>query len=124
EKSVEQLYDPVEKLFLADRMVKGKCPRCSAPDQYGDACEVCGSTYTASDLIEPRSAVSGAVPEVRSADHLLVRIESMHDFLASWVDADDHLQPSVANYLKGHFLSAPLQDWDVSRPAPYFGFEI
>jgi methionyl-tRNA synthetase len=124
EKQVEQLYDPVEKLFLADRLVKGTCPRCGAKDQYGDSCEVCGSTYSASELIDPRSAVSGAKPEIRSAAHLLVRIESMHEFLADWTQTGDHLQPSVANYLKGHFLSAPLQDWDVSRPAPYFGFEI
>jgi methionyl-tRNA synthetase len=124
EKQVEQLYDPVEKLFLADRLVKGTCPRCGAKDQYGDSCEVCGSTYTAAELIDPKSAVSGATPETRSAAHLLVHIESMHDFLADWTQTGEHLQPSVANYLKGHFLSAPLQDWDVSRPAPYFGFEI
>jgi methionyl-tRNA synthetase len=124
EKQVEQLFDPVEKLFLADRLVKGTCPRCGAKDQYGDSCEVCGSTYSASELIEPKSAVSGATPEIRSAAHLLVRIESMHEFLAEWTQSGEHLQPSVANYLKGHFLSAPLQDWDVSRPAPYFGFEI
>jgi methionyl-tRNA synthetase len=124
ERQVAQLYDPKEGLFLADRMVKGECPRCGTADQYGDSCESCGSTYSASDLKNPRSAVSGATPETRLSKHLFITIESMHGFLESWTQSDDHLQASVANYLQGHFLSAPLQDWDVSRPAPYFGFEI
>ncbi|MEY2934539.1 MAG: Methionine--tRNA ligase [Pseudomonadota bacterium] len=124
ERQVSQLYDPQEGLFLADRMVKGECPRCGKPDQYGDSCESCGATYSAAELKNPRSAVSGATPETRLSNHLFVTIESLHGFLESWTQSDDHLQPSVANYLQGHFLSAPLQDWDVSRPAPYFGFEI
>jgi methionyl-tRNA synthetase len=124
ERQVAQLYDPKEGLFLADRMVKGICPRCGTPDQYGDTCESCGSTYSASELKEPRSVVSGATPETRLSTHLFITIESSHEFLEQWTQSDDHLQASVANYLKGHFLSAPLQDWDVSRPAPYFGFEI
>jgi methionyl-tRNA synthetase len=124
ERQVSQLYDPKEGLFLADRLVKGNCPRCNTPDQYGDSCENCGATYRASDLKNPRSAVSGATPEVRQSTHLFVTIESKHAFLEAWTAAEGHLQPSVANYLRGHFLSAPLEDWDVSRPAPYFGFEI
>jgi methionyl-tRNA synthetase len=124
ERQVAQLYDPKEGLFLADRMVKGGCPRCGAVDQYGDACESCGATYSASELKDPRSAVSGATPETRRSTHLFITIESLHAFLENWTQSDEHLQPSVANYLQGHFLSAPLQDWDVSRPAPYFGFEI
>ncbi len=124
ERDVAQLYDPKEGLFLADRLVKGECPRCGTAAQYGDSCDACGSTYSASELKNPRSTVSGAVPEVRNAKHLFVTIESMHEFLTQWTQSGDHLQPSVANYLRGHFLSAPLQDWDVSRPAPYFGFEI
>ena len=124
ERQVAQLYDPKEGLFLADRMVKGNCPRCDTADQYGDTCESCGSTYSAADLKNPRSAVSGAIPETRLSTHLFITIESLHDFLENWIRSDDHLQPSVANYLQGHFLSAPLQDWDISRPAPYFGFEI
>jgi methionyl-tRNA synthetase len=124
ERQVAQLYDPKEGLFLADRMVKGGCPRCGAADQYGDACESCGATYGASELKDPRSAVSGATPETRLSTHLFITIESLHAFLENWTQSDDHLQPSIANYLQGHFLSAPLQDWDVSRPAPYFGFEI
>jgi methionyl-tRNA synthetase len=124
ERQVAQLYDPKEGLFLADRMVKGLCPRCGTADQYGDSCESCGATYSAAELKDPKSAVSGATPEVRFASHLFVTIESLHAFLDTWTASEGHLQPSVANYLRGHFLSAPLQDWDVSRPAPYFGFEI
>ena len=124
ERQVSQLYDPKEGLFLADRLVKGDCPRCGTPNQYGDSCESCGATYRASDLGNPRSMVSGAVPETRLSTHLFVTIESMHAFLETWTQTPGHLQPSVANYLRGHFLGAPLEDWDVSRPAPYFGFEI
>lgn len=124
EKDIEQLYDPVAQTFLADRFVKGTCPKCGAPDQYGDNCSKCGATYTPSELIEPRSTLSGAVPELRSAKHLFVVIEKLHDFLAQWTQSGDHLQPEVANYLQGHFLQQELRDWDISRPAPYFGFEI
>jgi methionyl-tRNA synthetase len=124
ERQVTQLYDPVEGLFLADRLVKGNCPRCGTADQYGDSCDNCGATYRAADLGNPKSTVSGAIPETRQSPHLFVTIESQHAFLERWTQAEGHLQPSVGNYLRGHFLSAPLEDWDVSRPAPYFGFEI
>jgi len=123
EKEVTQLYDPVEKTFLADRFVKGTCPVCKTPNQYGDSCDKCGSTYSPADLIDPTSTLSGATPEVRSAPHLFVRIEQLHSFLDAWTQGG-HLQPEVANYLKGQFLGKELRDWDVSRPAPYFGFEI
>ncbi len=123
EKDVTQLYDPVKGVFLADRFVKGKCPVCGKPDQYGDSCEN-GHTYTAAELVEPVSTLSGAAPEIRSAPHLFIQIEKLHDFLESWTQSGDHLQPEVANYLKGHFLHEPLRDWDISRPAPYWGFEI
>jgi methionyl-tRNA synthetase len=124
EKEVTQLYDPVAGTFLADRFVKGTCPDCRAPDQYGDSCERCGHTYSPADLIDPVSTLSGARPEVRSAKHLFFHLEAMHEFLDEWTQSGDHLQPEVANYLKGHFLGEPLRDWDISRPAPYFGFEI
>ncbi|MEZ6109878.1 MAG: methionine--tRNA ligase [Pirellulaceae bacterium] len=124
EKDVEQLYDPEAKTFLADRFVRGTCPKCKAPDQPGDNCSVCGTTYTPRDLIEPRSVYTGATPEVRSAKHLFIELEQLHEFLNDWTQSGDHLQSEVANYLKGHFLHEPLRDWDISRPAPYFGFEI
>ena len=126
EKEVSQLYDPVAGTFLADRFVKGTCPNpdCRAPDQYGDSCEKCGHTHNPSELLNPVSTLSGATPEVRAAKHLFVNIERLHGFLEEWTQGGDHLQPEVANYLKGHFLNEPLRDWDISRPAPYFGFEI
>jgi methionyl-tRNA synthetase len=124
ERDVSQLYDPQAGTFLADRFVKGTCPVCKTPNQYGDNCEKCGSTYSPSDLIDPISTISGAKPEVRSAKHLFIELEKLHAFLAEWTQSGDHLQPEVANYLKGHFLGEPLRDWDISRPAPYFGFEI
>jgi methionyl-tRNA synthetase len=123
EKEVTQLFDPVQGTFLADRYVKGTCPFCKLPNQYGDSCDN-GHTYSPADLIDPVSTLSGATPEVRSAPHLFVQIEQLHDFLEAWTQQGDHLQPEVANYLAGHFLCEPLRDWDVSRPAPYFGFEI
>ncbi len=124
EKDVEQLYDPVAGTFLADRFVRGTCPRCGAEDQPGDNCSLCGATYTPADLKNPRSTLSGAVPEVRAAEHLFIELEQLHDFLNEWTQDGTHLQPEIAKYLKGHFLGEPLRDWDVSRPAPYFGFEI
>jgi methionyl-tRNA synthetase len=123
-REVRQLYDPEAGVFLADRFVKGTCPKCRAADQYGDSCEQCGATYAPAELIDPVSTLSGAVPEVRSAEHLFVTIEALHGFLADWTQASGALDPRIANYLAGHFLGEPLRDWDVSRPAPYFGFEI
>ena len=129
EKEIEQLFDPEAGTFLADRFVRGTCPSCGKEDQAGDNCE-CGATYDPTDLIDPRSTLSGAVPELRKQDHLFIELEQLHDFLNDWALSEDHLQPEVANYLKGHFLGDPaggqkeLRDWDISRPAPYFGFEI
>lgn len=124
EKEVTQLFDPEAGTFLADRFVKGTCPKCHSPDQYGDSCEKCQSTYAPTDLIDPKSTLSGATPVVKSAKHLFINIENQHDFLQEWTQTSGALQPEVANYLAGHFLGQPLRDWDVSRPAPYFGFEI
>ncbi|MGD0899332.1 MAG: methionine--tRNA ligase [Thermoguttaceae bacterium] len=120
---VTQLYDPAAGTFLADRFVRGTCPKCKATDQYGDSCDRCGCHYSPTDLIDPVSTLTGAKPEIRTAGHLFVNIERMHAFLADWIVAGT-MQPEMANYLKGHFLNEPLRDWDVSRPAPYFGFEI
>lgn len=124
EEAVEQLFDPKEGTFLADRFVRGTCPRCKAENQPGDNCSKCGATYTPAELINPKSTLSGATPEVRSAQHLFIELEKLHGFLAEWTQSGEHLQDEVANYLKGHFLGDTLRNWDVSRPAPYFGFEI
>ena len=123
-RNVDQLYDPVAQTFLADRFVKGECPKCGSPDQYGDNCDKCGSTYSPTDLRNPKSTLSGAQPELRTAEHLFINVEKQHEFLDTWTQSGDHLEPSIANYLKGFFLGQPLRDWDISRPAPYFGFEI
>lgn len=121
---VTQLFDVAQGVFLADRFVKGTCPKCGATDQYGDNCEKCGATYSASELINPKSTLSGTTPELRSAAHAFVQVEQEHEFLNEWTQTGQRLQPEIANYLKNFFLSNPLRDWDVSRPAPYFGFEI
>lgn len=126
QREVTQLYDAQEGTFLADRFVRGTCPNpaCRAENQPGDNCAKCGTTYRPTDLIDPVSTYSGAKPEIRSAEHLFVQLEKLHEFLDDWSQSGEHLQEEVANYLKGHFLHQPLRDWDVSRPAPYFGFEI
>ena len=124
ERDVEQLFDPIAGTFLADRFVKGTCPICKTDDQYGDNCSKCSATYAPTELINPVSTLSGATPVTKSASHLFVQLEKQHTFLEEWTQSGEHLQSEVANYLKGHFLGNPLRDWDVSRPAPYFGFEI
>ncbi len=133
EQSVAQLFDPVRGVFLADRFVRGSCPHCHAPDQAGDNCSSCGRTYAPTELEGPVSTLSGATPEIRSAQHLFVDLERMRPFLVDWVGGGERLQPEIKNYLRGHFLEKParegtgfepLRPWDVSRPAPYFGFEI
>jgi len=124
ERLITQLYDAEAGTFLADRFVKGTCPKCKSPDQYGDSCDKCGATYSPAELIDPVSTLSGSKPEPRDAHHLFVNIEKLHGFLDAWTSTGDHLQPEVSNYLRGHFLHEPLRDWDISRPAPYFGFEI
>ena len=133
EKSVEQLFDPEVGTFLADRFVRGTCPVCQAEDQPGDNCSKCGTTYTPAELINPKSTLSGATPEIREALHEFIELEKLHSFLDTWTQSSGALQPETVNYLKGHFLESrdkdtgevlPLKDWDVSRPAPYFGFEI
>ncbi|MBA61817.1 MAG: methionine--tRNA ligase [Planctomycetaceae bacterium] len=122
--AVTQLFDDEKGIFLADRFVRGTCPKCAADDQYGDSCDQCGATYSAREIINPVSTLSDTTPSVKTADHLFIQIEKLHDFLDQWTQSGEHLQSEIANYLKGHFLNEPLRDWDVSRPEPYFGFEI
>jgi len=124
EKEISQLYDPVAETFLADRFVRGTCPKCGATDQPGDNCSKCAATYSPADLKDPVSSLSDATPELRTATHLFIELEQLHNFLNEWTQSGDHLQTEVANYLKGHFLGDELRDWDVSRPNPYFGFNI
>jgi methionyl-tRNA synthetase len=124
QREVTQLYDAKAGVFLADRFVKGSCPRCATADQYGDNCDACGAVYRPEELRDPVSTLSGATPEVRSAPHFFVTLENFHDFLDTFTRTEGRLQPEIANWLEGSFLSEPLRDWDVSRPAPYFGFEI
>jgi methionyl-tRNA synthetase len=121
-RAVEQLYDPARDMFLADRFVKGACPRCGAPDQYGDNCEACGATYDATELKDPRSLISGAAPQLRSSDHYFFDLPQYADFLRTWLGAGT-VQPEVANKLN-EWLDAGLKPWDISRDAPYFGFLI
>lgn len=124
ERDVTQLFDPETGIFLADRFVIGGCPRCEAEGQYGDNCEVCGATYDPSELIGPKSALSGAVPEERTHPHLFVKLEPFHEFLEEWIGTPGRIPPETVNWLRGTFLSDKLRAWDISRPAPYFGFEI
>jgi methionyl-tRNA synthetase len=124
EGDVEQLYDPQAETFLADRFVRGTCPKCGAIDQYGDQCEKCLSNHSPRDLIHPRSILSGATPELRTAPHKFIQLEKLHGFLSEWTQSGERLQPEIANYLQGHFLGDELRDWDVTRPPKYFGFEV
>ncbi|MGM0451501.1 MAG: methionine--tRNA ligase, partial [Pseudomonadota bacterium] len=121
-RTITQAYDPEKGLFLADRFIQGTCPRCRAPDQYGDNCEACGATYTPMELIEPKSALSGATPEERESEHFFFTLPDFADFLREWTNSGA-LQPGMANKL-AEWLDAGLHDWDISRDAPYFGFEI
>ncbi|MBF8224269.1 methionine--tRNA ligase [Halomonas sp. 328] len=121
-RDIEQMYDPVKGLFLADRFIKGTCPKCKTADQYGDNCEACGATYTPAELIDPVSAISGATPEVRSSTHYFFKLPDFAGFLDDWIN-DGHVQPQIRNKLMEWF-EAGFNEWDISRDAPYFGFEI
>jgi methionyl-tRNA synthetase len=122
---VEQFYDPVKEMFLPDRFIKGECPKCGAKDQYGDSCEVCGSTYSPTDLKNAYSVVSGAAPVRRTSDHYFFNLSDPRckAFLEQWTQENDHLQPEARNKIREWFEQG-LSDWDISRDAPYFGFEI
>ena len=135
-RTIPRPYDPVENMFLPDRYIRGECPVCGADDQYGDSCEVCSATYTPADLVNPRSAVSGATPVERNSEQFFVKLGDFTSMLRNWLEgghprvsgkdpshAVPPVQPEIANKLEEWF-EAGLQDWDVSRNAPYFGFEI
>jgi methionyl-tRNA synthetase len=126
-KTIEQFFDPVKNMFLADRYIKGECPKCGAKDQYGDSCEVCGAVYAPTELKNPYSALSGATPVMKSSEHYFFKLSDpkCREFLRQWALADNRLQSEVANKAK-EWLEGDegLGDWDISRDAPYFGIEI
>jgi methionyl-tRNA synthetase len=121
-RTISQLYDPEKGMFLPDRFVKGTCPKCKSPDQYGDNCEVCGATYSPTELINPQSVVSGATPVMRDSEHYFFDLPEFSAMLQAWTRSGA-LQEQVANKMQEWFESG-LQQWDISRDAPYFGFEI
>jgi methionyl-tRNA synthetase len=126
-RTIEQAYDPVKQMFLPDRFIKGECPKCGAKDQYGDNCEVCGATYSPTELKNAVSAISGVPPIKKESEHYFFKLGDFEDRLRAYLFPDitdtRHVQPEVANKLDEWF-AAGLQDWDISRDAPYFGFEI
>ena len=124
-RTIEQFFDPVKGMFLADRYIKGECPKCGAKDQYGDNCEVCGAVYAPTDLKNPYSVLSGATPELRSSEHFFFKLSDPRcvEFLQGWTQ-DGKLQPEVANKVREWFSGDGLDDWDISRDAPYFGIQI
>jgi len=121
-RTIEQFFDPVKNMFLPDRFIKGECPKCHAKDQYGDSCEVCGATYNPTELINPFSAVTGAAPVRKETEHYFFKLSECEDFLKAWTRSGT-LQPEAANKM-GEWFESGLSDWDISRDAPYFGFEI
>ncbi|GGP38582.1 methionine--tRNA ligase [Shewanella saliphila] len=121
-KTISQLYDPEKNMFLPDRFVKGTCPKCKSEDQYGDNCDNCGATYSTTDLINPKSAVSGATPVMKDTEHFFFDLPAFEGMLKEWIQSGS-LQQEMANKL-GEWFEQGLQQWDISRDAPYFGFEI
>ncbi|HHT7764393.1 methionine--tRNA ligase [Pasteurella multocida] len=121
-RTISQLFDPEKGMFLPDRFVKGTCPKCKAEDQYGDNCEVCSSTYSPTELINPRSVVSGATPVLKESEHFFFDLPAFEGMLKAWIKSGS-LQPEIANKMQEWFESG-LQQWDISRDAPYFGFKI
>jgi methionyl-tRNA synthetase len=121
-RTISQMFDPEKEMFLPDRFIKGECPNCAAQDQYGDSCEVCGATYSPTELLNPVSAVSGSTPVQKESLHYFFALGDFEDMLKQWTRGE-HLQPEVRNKL-GEWFEAGLKDWDISRDAPYFGFQI
>ncbi|MFA6409023.1 MAG: methionine--tRNA ligase [Gammaproteobacteria bacterium] len=122
-KTIEQAYDPVKEMFLPDRFIKGTCPRCKAENQYGDSCEVCGATYAPSELINPVSSLSGKAPILKSSEHYFFDLEKQTEFLIQWTSESKHLQSAISHKLEEWFTQG-LKAWDISRDAPYFGFQL
>ena len=122
QKIISQFYDDKEKIFLPDRYIKGTCPKCKADDQYGDSCENCGSTYSSTDLINPRSTLSNTEPKTKDTNHYFFNLKNFKDYLIDWTKKHD-IQPSIKNKLN-EWLNDNLNDWDITRDAPYFGFKI
>lgn len=122
-KDIAQAYDPEAKMFLPDRFVKGSCPKCKAEDQYGDSCEVCGATYDPTELINPKSVISGKPPIQKNSEHFFFDLPALEQDIKNWIESNNNLQPEVANKLSEWFDQG-LQSWDISRDAPYFGFAI
>ncbi|MCP8688168.1 methionine--tRNA ligase [Marinobacterium sedimentorum] len=122
-RTITQAYDPEKQMFLPDRFVKGECPKCGAADQYGDSCEACGATYSPVELKNAYSAVSGAKPIEKDSEHFFFKLGDFEQFLRTWVNTDDHVQEHMIHKLNEWFESG-LQQWDISRDAPYWGFEI
>ncbi len=123
QKDVENFYDEKEKRFLPDRYVKGECPKCGAKDQYGDVCEICNATYKPVDLVNPYSTLSGENPIRKSSSHYFFKLSALSDKLEKWLLSNKNLQPEMVNYVK-NWIKEGLQDWDISRDGPYFGFKI
>jgi len=122
-KIISQAFDKKEKMFLPDRFVKGTCPKCKALEQYGDSCEVCGATYRPTDLIEPKSVLTGETPIEKDSEHYFFKLSKLTEDVKSWLDNNKKLQPEVVNKLN-EWVEQGLQDWDISRDSPYFGFSI
>ena len=123
-RSVAQFYDPAKGMFLPDRYIKGICPNCGSPDQYGDNCEVCGATYAPTDLKEPRSVISGATPEIRDSEHFFFEVGHFEGFLRQWLAGDVALPGVKAKLMEWLDADGGLRAWDISRDEPYFGFQI
>lgn len=121
-RTITQLFDPEKSMFLPDRFVKGTCPKCKSPEQYGDNCDSCGATYSPTELIDPKSAVSGATPVMKDSEHFFFDLPQFADMLKAWTNSGA-LQEEMANKL-GEWFESGLQQWDITRDAPYFGFEI
>ncbi|MBL0531917.1 methionine--tRNA ligase [Aeromonas dhakensis] len=122
-RTISQLFDPEKSMFLPDRFVKGTCPKCKSPEQYGDNCDSCGATYSPTELIDPKSAVSGATPVMKDSEHFFFDLPQFETWLADWVRGSGAIQEEMANKMQEWFESG-LQQWDITRDAPYFGFEI